>query len=346
VDTAFRARLRALATALCLLATASVAQAAPKTDVVVLNNGDRLTVEIKSMSRGRLTVKTDALGTPNVDWGDVVGLQSHRSFEVEVADGRRFYGSLIEGPRNHVLVRGLIGDPKDLVLLDIVRLIPLGASFWSRLDGGLDAGFNFTSASQQTQWTLNTSVEYRSKAYVNRASLQSLLTKLEASSQTRNSLNLSTQRFRTNRWFTGGVAQFLQDQSLDLDLRSVLGAIVGRHLRQNSHTTFSLFGGAGYTLEHFTGSSADSSGEALFGGDWEWFSPASSSIDFSSTAISFYNITGRARARIEFNTSLKREIFKDFYWNLSGFDSYDSSPPVHVQNKNDFGITISVGYSF
>jgi len=263
-----------------------------------------------------------------------------------VTDGRRYYGALVEGVRSHVLVRGLLGTPTDLVLLDIVRLTPLGASFWSRLDGNLDAGFNFTSASEQTQWTLNTSVEYRKRAFLNRASLSSQLTKLEASSQTRNSLNLSSQRFLKNRWFTGGVGQFLQDESLDLDLRSVLGAIVGRYLTQSNHTTFSLFTGGGYTLEHYAGSTAESSFEVLFGGDWEWFSPASSSIDLSTTAISYYNVGTRARARIEFSTSLKRELFKDFYWNVSGFDSYDGSPPAETQKKNDFGITLSVGYSF
>ena len=84
----------------------------------------------------------------------------------------------------------------------------------------------------------------------------------------------------------------------------------------------------------------------LFGGDWEWFSPASSSIDFTTTAISYFNVGTRARARIEFSTSLKRELFKDFYWNVSGFDSYDGSPPAETQKKNDFGITLSVGYSF
>jgi hypothetical protein len=332
--------------ALFLVASAATAAAAPKTDVIVLNNGDRLTVEIKGLSRGRLTVKTDALGTPNVDWGDVVGLVSNRSYEIEVTDGRRFYGSLVEGPRNHVLVRGLIGTPTDIVLLDIIRLTPLGASFWSRLDGSLDAGFNFTSASQQTQWTLNSSVEYRNRAFLNRASLSSQITKLEESSQSRNNLNISSQRFLKNRWFTGGVAQFLQDESLDLDLRSVLGAIVGRYLKQNSHTTVSMFAGGGYTNEQYIGASADSSFELLLGGDWEWFSPASSSIDFSSTAISYYNVGSRARARIEFTSSLKRELFKDFYWSLSGFDSYDSSPPEEAQKKNDFGVTVSVGYSF
>ena len=37
--------------------------ARPKTDVVVLDNGDRITCEIKKLQRGKLTISTDASGT-------------------------------------------------------------------------------------------------------------------------------------------------------------------------------------------------------------------------------------------------------------------------------------------
>lgn len=43
----------------------------PKTDVVVLANGDRITCEIKTLARGRLTVKTDAFGTVSIKWDHV-----------------------------------------------------------------------------------------------------------------------------------------------------------------------------------------------------------------------------------------------------------------------------------
>ena len=42
--------------------------ATPKTDVVYMNNGVRVTGEIKSLLRGRLEFKTDHMGTLLIDW--------------------------------------------------------------------------------------------------------------------------------------------------------------------------------------------------------------------------------------------------------------------------------------
>ena len=55
---------------------AAPAWARPKTDVVVLDNGDRVSCEIKKLQRGKLTISTDASGTITLKWSHVVGLQS------------------------------------------------------------------------------------------------------------------------------------------------------------------------------------------------------------------------------------------------------------------------------
>ena len=47
----------------CSVAGVREAFAAAKTDVVELVNGDRITCEIKKLDRGKLSVKTDGLGT-------------------------------------------------------------------------------------------------------------------------------------------------------------------------------------------------------------------------------------------------------------------------------------------
>ena len=49
----------------------SAAVAAPKTDVVVFQNGDRLTGEVKGLDRGRLSFDTDATGTIAIEWARV-----------------------------------------------------------------------------------------------------------------------------------------------------------------------------------------------------------------------------------------------------------------------------------
>lgn len=71
---------------------AASAWARPKTDVVVLDIGDRVTCEIKKLQRGKLTIKTDASGTITLKWSRVVGLQSAYLYQIELQSGARYIG--------------------------------------------------------------------------------------------------------------------------------------------------------------------------------------------------------------------------------------------------------------
>ena len=45
----------------------------------------------------------------------------------------------------------------------------------------------------------------------------------------------------------------------------------------------------------------------------------------------------------------KREFVKDLYFSIDLFETYDSKPPttgLGTANKNDFGLTTALGYSF
>ncbi len=331
--------------ALALLATATAARA-QKTDTIVINNGDRLTAEIKSLERGSLTVKTDALSTVTVYWSDVVSLTSTKNFEIEIASGQRYYGSLAPGGPRMVAITGLLGSKATLSMLDIVRISPLNQTFWHRLDGSIDVGFSFTQASQQTQWTLNTNVSYRQARYLSEAKLSSQLTAIEgADTVTRNALTLSSQRYLGSRNYLIGFGQFQQDESLGVNFRSTLGAAYGRYLVQRRQTTLSTFGGIAFTREQFTGEDYENSAEALFGADVEWFTPGESDTDFSTTAVSYYNISGTARVRLEVNTAFKRKFLKDLNWSINAFNSFDSTPS-EGQKQNDFGVSLSLGWTF
>ena len=66
--------------------------AAPKTDVVILVNGDRFTGEVKGLEKGILKYSTDFVGTISVEWNHVAQLQSAQLFEVELFDGAKLYG--------------------------------------------------------------------------------------------------------------------------------------------------------------------------------------------------------------------------------------------------------------
>ena len=62
---------------------AGTGTAAPKVDVIVIQNGTRVVGEIRSMSRGKLELKTDDMGTLQVEWGNVSEVTAPEYFEVE-----------------------------------------------------------------------------------------------------------------------------------------------------------------------------------------------------------------------------------------------------------------------
>jgi len=337
---------RFTASVLLLIASVRPARAGDKTDVVVLNNGDRVTCEIKQLERGRLTVKTDPMDTVTIHWGRVVSLASTKYFEIEATSGIRYYGSLKADAPGIILVAGALGGSTSLQTLDVIRITPIGQSFWTRIDGAIDLGYSYTRASEQTQWTLNANASYRARRYLTQGSVSSQFTAIQgADSTSRNTLTLSSRRFFGQRWFTAAFGQLQQDQSLGLDFRTVLGGLAGKYVMQRPATTFSVFTGPAYTRERFEDEPANNSIEGLLGADWEWFTLGNNDTDLSSTFVSYYNLSGPARTRIEFSTSYTQKVVKDLHWSLNVFESYNSDPP-EGQKANDFGISITLGWSF
>lgn len=66
-----------------------------KSDVVVIQNGDRFTCEIKGLDAGVLYVSIDYVdGTISVDWTKVAHLESSQSFIVKDENGFAYTGVL------------------------------------------------------------------------------------------------------------------------------------------------------------------------------------------------------------------------------------------------------------
>ena len=164
------------------------------------------------------------MGTISVEWDDIQHIASPSSFNVELATGERTFGSFGRADARTVDIVGTTRTER-LSLDDIVRLAPLGGNLWQRLDGSISAGFSFTEANSQTQWTFDTSVSYRSRRWLTQFSGDSLLTTSEdADRQTRNDLAVQSQRYIRPRWSALGFLQFQQNEELSLNLRSLVGA--------------------------------------------------------------------------------------------------------------------------
>ena len=79
---------------------------------------------------------------------------------------------------------------------------------------------------------------------------------------------------------------------------------------------------------------------------WEWYRFDTPELDFSTSLQVIPNLTDTGRVRSEWDIKFKWEMIEDLFWELSIYNSYDSDPVVAAAEKNDYGISTSVGGDF
>ncbi len=338
----------AAATLLAAWALAPVdAIAAPKVDTVQLKNGDRLTCEIKKLTQGRLTINTDALERVTVFWMDVAAVTSPREFEVTLASGEKYYGSLgAAAAAGDVTVTAHPMLVERVRIDDITMIVPIGSSLWSRIDGNVDVGLSIAQANKETHWTVNAGGTYRSREWRLSTSLASALTVREDAERTlRNTLTLNGSRLYDNQWFATALGQIQQNDELQLDLRAVGGGGLGKAFSQTNHRLIAGYAGLVYTNEHFVDQPVANSAEIALGGQVDFFTAAKQEFALTNSVVTYYAVTGRSRARLELQSAWRHEFLNDFYWSLNALESFDSNPPDQ-QKKNDFSVSVAIGWSF
>jgi Protein of unknown function, DUF481 len=330
----------------CVLALAAAPATAVaqhgKVDRIELNNGDVITAEVRKLARGKLTVKTDGLGTISIEWDKVVRVTSPATYEVEVSSGDRYFGTITSTAPGQMDV----GDVKALPLKDVIRLVPLDANFWRQLDGSISAGLSYTQANDRTQWSLDSTVTARSPSIVTQISFDSLVaTEEDNETENRQTLTVSVQRSLRKRWFFTVFGQGSKNDELGLEFRGVAGAGGGRWLLQSNETLLSAFAGVAYTRERYTDEPGDNRAEALTGFRWDWFTFRGHELDITWAAVGFLDLQRGNRVRAEVDGTVSQKIVKDFKWGLSVFESFNSAPPTG-EKKNDLGVTLSFGWTF
>ena len=230
----------------------------------------------------------------------------------------------------------------------IVRLTPLEDTFWGRVDASLDAGFSFTQANTATQYSLNSAGTYTAPNYSVSATLDSLFRTQEGTGDTsRHTFSFGSRRTLGPRWFANAVSLLQHNKELDLNFRGTLGGGVGRFVYQSGQRNLSLWGGLAYTQEYFVGEDTSQANvESLAGVTFQTFIFGNLDAESETTLLALPSLSTLGRVRLELRSSVRRELVKDFYLNLSLTESYDSDPPAAAARKNDLVVTTSLGYSF
>lgn len=327
-----------------LAATPAFAQ--PKTDVITLANGDHITGEIKGLDRGRVEYSTDDIGTIYFEWDKIVSITSISMFEVITSDGRRFVGSLGKAADRSMTV--VIGTGQQtLVMADVTTIRVIGKGFWAKLDGSFDLGFSYTKSSDIAQLNLNTTTVYRRPSFEGRLTGSGTLTRTEDQEEDdRGSLQLSLFRYRGERRYFGAGGGVETNDGLGLIIRTQAGLTAGARWVNTNHAQ--LWTGAGISIndEHRVDSEPTQNVEGVLTLRQSYYAydRPRTNLDFS---LEYYpSLSDFGRQRLQFDSAVKREIWKDVFIAVTLFDTFDNRPPNAESAKNDVGVTLSFGWSY
>ncbi len=338
-----------LALFLCVLwADAASGAERAKTDIVMLQNGDRVTCRILYLKFGLLQVNSAQTGSLSIEWPNVRSIQSNYSFRVEKFGGQHFAGVISTDPDGKNLRVGTGADAVTIPMREVTRVLPYESDFWQRINGSVALGYNFTRSSDVSQLSFQFDEQYSDESREAQLTAQFASTSSSSgddSTQTEIASNLFFLRPGPNFW---GLLNALQrDQNLGIDGRVVVGSVLGRHLYQTGDTR--LLGVAGLAVDQewaSDGGKSHSSLESVFGGQWRVFKFSYPKINLNTSLLLFPSITDSPRVRASLNVTLTFKLTDRFSLKLNDFGNYDSRPPSAEAVTLDYGVNTSIAYEF
>ena len=324
------------------------ASAAPKTDIVFFKNGDKLTGEVKTLKRGRLSLNTDATGTIGIEWDKVAGVVSNQHIQVETTSGIRYFGTLrsVEETPGFIIVTET--GPQSLDSERVIVMSPIEGGGIHALDVDISLGYNFAKAGGITSGTFGIGMDYRTLLRIESVRYSTTISDSDTQEISKR-MNLSLQHTRLwrNRWFSNATLTFDQNDELDLNLRTSLGGGGGRYLVQNNSMLWSIEAGLQVSREDQISSDEDiDSVEAFFTVAWDWFVFQDPEFDWSTELQIIPSLTESGRVRGELDTSLRWEIIGDLNWGFSIYGSFDNQQSTAGESTTDYGVNTTLIYEF
>ena len=324
------------------------ASAAPKTDIVIFKNGDKLTGEFESLKRGQLSLNTDATGSINIEWNKVLSVVSNQRIQVETNRGIRYFGNLISSNEGVEVVVVTDNGPRSLDAAQVILMTPIEGRGIHALDIDLSVGYDFAKAGGIEHASIGVDMDFRSLTRIESLRFSTVITDSDTQENSRRTnLALQHTRLLKKRRFITGSLTFDQNDELGLNLRTSFGGGFGRYLAQSNSMLLSLEAGLQFSREDQQTDPEDiDSLEAIFTANWDWFLFDDPELDWSTRFQLIPSLTESDRVRGELDTTLSWEIIGDLKWALSVYGSWDNQPTSPEASTSDYGVNTTLIYEF
>lgn len=332
-----------IATALLFL-TIDFAKA-EKSDTVTLYNGDRITCEVKSLTNGKLYVKTSDMGKLYIKWTEIAHVETKDKYEITLKDKSIAFGKLTKSEPGLSIIKFGIFEQK-VNLLDITSLVQIKETFKQQLSGNFDAGLSYTQGNQNLQFNSSAQLTHRSEKFLNQIHYDGVISITPISESRNQSSGYLFQAYLKNSFFTFLNVTWEQNTELGIENRVLTNAGTGYSLLDNSINRFDIAIGMLLNREYTYEQTSSNNTEGIAYLNYDLFVFTKPDIDISTTLVGYPSFTVKGRFRSTFNFKMRWEIFNNFTLNVKYYYNYDNKPPSVNAIPFDYGINTSVGYTF
>jgi hypothetical protein len=313
---------------------------AAKIDTLFLQQGDRITGEVKSLENNYLRLSTHDVGTVKVEWNKIDSVKILNSMRIELVDGRIIYGKLLTaGIVGSCYIWRREGDPLLVKLIRIVALSPVEEKFVDRLNGTISTGFSYVKASDIAQLNFNGSIEYLARKNHGELFYDGIITQDSLKTSQNHKGGATFIRILPKKWFLITAFSLESNTEQELDLRSNWAMGGGKSLIRTNFTNFHLAGGAQFNRETSKGEEQFNI-EGIVETNYSVFIYDDPEVSFELKVDVIPSFTNIGRVRSNITSNLKWEVFNDFYLKWTFYYSFDNRPLDAGASKTDWAINM------
>jgi len=329
------------------------------TDVIFMQNGDRMTGQVKGLDAGVLYVSLPyVIQTFSVDWTKVARIESKQLFIVKTEDGTVYRGVLTtaESAKDRPVKIEVLEAPDKQFWIEqtqIVQIAETSDKFWQRFNGAVNLGIAYIKGNQTVQYTLGSQTEYLRERWSANVKWTSSLSKSSGvTAATRNEITPSARHLLPwNNWFYAGLGDFLQSSVQGIQLQTSVGAGIGRYLTNTNRAQISVLGGFAWQNTRYseingpvkTQNLTQNLATGLIAGEVRLFKFNKTNLDFTGALFPALNQPGRIKFNM--NSTYYIKIPGNLSWNVSFYGNWDNQPPPGFVGS-DYGTSSGLSWTF
>ncbi|MEX0870958.1 MAG: DUF481 domain-containing protein [Aquisalimonadaceae bacterium] len=334
----------ALACALLLVGTGLV-----RADMLIMDNGDRITGTFIEHTDGTLMFRADyAATTLPVPWQQVSGLITDEIIRILLEDGTEIVGQAVETEPGRL--RMVSGDLDEPVSFRVSRVTSITGSRTPprdsvRTSGNINVGGTLTRGNTRTEaananaaFEARTNVNrFRAAGEVNRASDDDELFRDDASASAR------YDHFVSERVYVNSSIALSRDRFRDLRLRSSAGVGLGYQIFENPRRSLSAELGGSYVSQEYYDAENETNPAFRWALDYE--ERLFTGIRLFHNQEGLQNLEDSSELLLRTRTGLRFPLIAGITGTIQANVDYDHSPPANSRST-DSAYLVTAGYSW